>query len=164
MLVRQHQEAVFRLAYLLLGDAGEADDVAQETFIHAFKALNRFDTTRPIRPWLLRITRNLAYNQRRTIKRYLSALTRLVSADPDLLATREESQAGESQALWQAVRRLDHHDQEIIYLRYYLELSEVEAAEALGIAQGTVKSRLHRALSRLRAVMEKDSVWEGPNG
>ncbi|MBV9786854.1 MAG: hypothetical protein JOZ51_01680, partial [Chloroflexi bacterium] len=52
-LVRQHQDAVFRLAYLLLGDADDADDVAQETFIRAFGALDRFDPSRPLRPWLL---------------------------------------------------------------------------------------------------------------
>src|SRR4051812_33128460 len=150
MLVQQHQEAVFRLAYLLLGDHGDADDVAQETFIQAFKALSRFDTTRPVRPWLLRITTNLAYNRRRAIKRYFSALQRMVRADPDMLQSKDDTNRWEAQALWQSVRKLDRSDQEIIYLRYFLELSEAEAAETLGIAQGTVKSRLHRALGRLR--------------
>jgi RNA polymerase sigma-70 factor (ECF subfamily) len=58
--------------------------------------------------------------------------------------------------LWQAVRTLKQADQEVIYLRYFLELSEAELAQALGVAQGTVKSRLHRALSRLRAIIERD--------
>ena len=58
-LVGQQQEAVFRLAYLLLGDADEAQDVAQEAFIRAFRALHRFDPARPLRPWLLSITANL---------------------------------------------------------------------------------------------------------
>jgi RNA polymerase sigma-70 factor (ECF subfamily) len=161
LFVRQHQQAVFRLAYLLIGDRGEADDVAQETFIHTFKALDRFDTSRSIRPWLLRITTNLAYNRLRSIKRYWSALNRMVSADPDLLNDKEDPSASESEALWQSVRQLDRNDQEIIYLRYFLELSESETAEALNIAQGTVKSRLHRALGRLRTVMDKDPAWEG---
>jgi RNA polymerase sigma-70 factor (ECF subfamily) len=68
-LVAQHQEGVFRLAYLLLSDADEAKDVAQEAFIRAFRSLDRFDPTRPMRPWLLQITANLARNRRRAIGR-----------------------------------------------------------------------------------------------
>ncbi|MEZ4737214.1 MAG: RNA polymerase sigma factor [Caldilineaceae bacterium] len=75
-LVQAHQAAVFRLAYLLLGDADEAEDVAQEAFIRAFYALARFDPARPLRPWLLQIARNLAYNRRRSLRRYLAALGR----------------------------------------------------------------------------------------
>jgi RNA polymerase sigma-70 factor (ECF subfamily) len=63
----------------------------------------------------------------------------------------EQLQAAE---LWQAVRRLAPADQEVIYLRFFLELPEAEMAAALDVAPGTVKSRLHRALKRLRAVVE----------
>jgi RNA polymerase sigma-70 factor (ECF subfamily) len=62
-------------------------------------------------------------------------------------------QQWETQTLWQAVRQLSLIDQEIIYLRYFLELSVAETTEATGIAPGTVKSRLHRALERLRKVI-----------
>ena len=68
MLVRDHQDAIFRLAYLLLGDAHDAEDVAQEVFVRAFRALHTFDVTRPLRPWLLRITTNLAHNYRRSLQ------------------------------------------------------------------------------------------------
>ncbi|MCZ7573186.1 MAG: sigma-70 family RNA polymerase sigma factor [Ardenticatenaceae bacterium] len=157
-LVRQHQEAAFRLAYLLLGDAVEAEDVAQEAFIRAFRALDRFDTARPFRPWLLRIAANLARNRRRAIGRYLTAVRRLVRATPEPTTTVESrsQQAWSAQILWRAVRRLGRTDQEVIYLRYFLELSEAEAAEALGVARGTIKSRLHRALERLRTVVERE--------
>lgn len=122
-LVRNYQEAVFRLAYLLLGDADEAEDVAQEAFIRAFRTLDRFDTSRPLRPWLLRITANLAHNRRRPTRRYLAALRRLREArSPDSSAARPASleahvaRREEAQALWQAIRRLDATDQEVIYL------------------------------------------------
>ena len=158
-LVRQHQEAVFRLAYLLLDDADEAQDVAQETFIRAYYALDRFDLTRPLRPWLLRITSNLARNKRRSIGRYLAAVTRWLQHETDSGGpTPQEAhlQQWETQTLWRAIRQLRLTDQEIIYLRYFLELSVTETAEAVGVAPGTVKSRLHRALNRLRAVVTEE--------
>jgi RNA polymerase sigma-70 factor, ECF subfamily len=164
-LVGAHQEAVFRLAYLLLGDPGDAEDVAQETFIHALQALDRFDTARPLRPWLMSITRNLASNRRRAIGRYVAALQRAVRLAPEAL-TPGADHSDEARELWQTVRRLERNDQEIIYLRYFLDMSEAETAQALGIAPGTVKSRLHRALGRLRALIEKESsaLLEGGKG
>jgi RNA polymerase sigma-70 factor (ECF subfamily) len=165
-LMREHQQAVFRLAYLLLGDADDAEDVAQETFIRTYRALERFDASRPLRPWLLRIASHLASNQRRSIGRYFGALQRLVLLDPEARARArgEPSEAGgasgpppeDAHSLWQAVRRLARSDQEIIYLRYFLDLSEAETATALEIAPGTVKSRTHRSLNRLRAVVERE--------
>ena len=155
-IVRQHQEAVFRLALLLLGDAEDAQDVAQEAFIRAYQALDRFDASRPMRPWLLSIAANLARNRRRALGRYLSALQRALRAEPEPVFYVENAsqQQMDAQLLWQAVRRLDPRDQEVVYLRYFLELSEAESAAVLEVAAGTVKSRLHRALRRLRAVVE----------
>jgi RNA polymerase sigma-70 factor (ECF subfamily) len=158
-LVAQHQEAIFRLAYLLLGDQDEAQDVAQEAFIRAFYALDRFDLDRPLRPWLLRITINVARNKRRAIGRYLAALGRWRQKEPDQVGPTpqdEHLQQWEAQTLWQAIRRLSLTDQEIIYLRYFLELSVTETAEVADIAPGTVKSRLHRALNRLRTIITEE--------
>lgn len=157
-LVRAHQEAAFRLAYLLLGDADDAEDVAQEAFIRAYRALDRFDVSRPLRPWLLRITANLARNRRRSMGRYFAALQRLLRAEPQAAFTVAQVSEAQQEArtLWQAVRRLNQAEQEVIYLRYFLELSEAETAAALEIAPGTVKSRLHRALQKLRRVVERD--------
>jgi RNA polymerase sigma-70 factor (ECF subfamily) len=164
-LFRAHQEAVFRLAYLFLGDADDADDTAQEVFIRAHRALNRFDDSRPLRPWLLSITANTARNRRRAFGRYMHALRRLIVPETSGSASgnAEAESALEAQALWQAVRRLNAVDQEVIYLRYFLELSVNEAAEAMNVEPGTVKSRLSRALSRLRDVIERDFplLYEG---
>jgi RNA polymerase sigma-70 factor (ECF subfamily) len=156
-LVRQHQDAVFRLAYLITGDPDDADDVSQETFIRAHRHLNRFDRTRPFRPWLLRIARNLARNRQRAAGRYLAALQRAFLMAPRAAASAEaeHAQRWEVQALWDAIRELNPQDQEIIYLRYMLELSVEETADALDIAPGTVKSRLSRALGRLRGIAQE---------
>ena len=156
-LVHAHQEGAFRFAYLFLGDAGQAEDVAQEAFIRAFRSLDRFDSSRLFRPWLLSITANLAKNQRRSIHRYLAAISRMGRETPGSETGLESGIENrlDSQALWEAVRRLDPNDQQIIYLRYFLDLPVAETAETLGVAEGTVKSRLHRALSRLRQVIEQ---------
>lgn len=157
-LVRIHQEPVFRLAYLFLGDPDEAEDAAQETFIRAYRALSRFDTSRPLRPWLLQIVANLTRNRRRSMGRYWAALQRRFEKDPPVIPD-VESQASlqmQSRQLWEAVRRLREEDQQMIYLRYFLELSVQEAAQAASIAEGTVKSRTSRALDRLRKVIERE--------
>ncbi|MBP7691693.1 MAG: RNA polymerase sigma factor [Anaerolineales bacterium] len=154
-LVDAHQAAAFRLAYLLLGDPADAADVAQDAFLRAWRALDRFDARRPFRPWLLRITANLARNRRRALGRYWAALQRHWRAEPEhgVEVQALSAQQAEAQELWRAVRRLSAADQQLIYLRYFLELSEAETAAVLEVPAGTVKSRLHRALGRLRQVV-----------
>lgn len=157
-LVRQYEEPVFRLAYLILGDPDDAKDIAQETFIRAYHHLRRFDADRPLKPWLLQITRNLARNRQRAVGRYLSTLSRVFAGAPttEHSAETEHAQLSETQALWDAIRQLDRRDQEIIYLRYFLHLSTEETSQALKIESGTVKSRLSRALRRLRGIVQED--------
>jgi len=156
-LMLAHQEAVFRLAYLLLGDPDDAADVAQETFVRAWGSLKRFDLSRPLRPWLLHIAANLASNRRRSAGRYLAALIRTSRIATSPTTVEEKSiQHMESRQLWQAVQRLRPSDQQIVYLRYFLDLSVAETAEAMQVAQGTVKSRLNRALERLRGIIQRE--------
>ena len=156
-LVQVYQQSIFRLAYLLLSDADDAEDVAQETFIRAYHALDRFDSARPLRPWLMRITTNLCHNWQRSIGRYLAALQTVLHNEPAAsTAVQQAEQNLEAENLWKAVRQLRLEDQQVIYLRYFLECSELETAEVLGVAQGTVKSRNHRALARLRTVLQKE--------
>lgn len=156
-LMRLHQEPAFRLAYLFLGDAHQAEDVVQEAFLRAFYALPRFDLERPFRPWLLSITANLARNQLRSAGRYMAVLRRFWQEKPDqsIHPETEAAHRWEAETLWQAVRRLGFADQQVIYYRYFLDLPIEETAAALNIAEGTVKSRTHRAVSRLREVIER---------
>ncbi|MBE2222156.1 MAG: RNA polymerase sigma factor [Anaerolineae bacterium] len=156
-LMRLHQASVFRLAYLILGDAAEADDVAQDCFIRAYKKLDQFDGERPFRPWLLQICKNLARNRQRSLGRYWHMVQRFFQAHPDVhvVAAPLDIEA-DAQLLWQAVRKLRPAAQEIIYLRFFLEMSEAETAVSLDIAPGTVKSRTHRALKQLREVIEAE--------
>jgi len=102
----------------------------------------------------LQICRNLARNRRRSLGRYWAAVQRWWLANAETAVTPDKRQ--EAQLLWQAVRRLRPSAQEIVYLRYFLGLSEAETAVALNVKPGTVKSRLHRALKQLQAVIEQD--------
>lgn len=156
-LVARHQQAVFRLAYLILQNREDAFDVAQDAFVRAYMKLDQHDGSRPLRPWLLAITANLARNKRRSVGRYWHAVGRFLQGKrkEDLVAA-PPGDGVEAAILWQAVRRLPYTAQEIIYLRYFLELSVEETAETLQIAPGTVKSRAYRALQKLRAIIDKE--------
>jgi RNA polymerase sigma-70 factor (ECF subfamily) len=158
MLVRQHQEPTFRLAYLILGDAADAEEIAQEAFVQAFLSLDNFDEQRPFRPWILQITRNLARNRRRGLGRYWVHVKRWWQQQPVSVAEPADQAHTEARLLWQAVSQLKPAWQEVIYLRYFLEMSETETAATLDIAPGTVKSRLHRALQALKWIIEQDFV------
>ncbi len=158
-LVAVHQEAVFRLAYLILGDPDDAEDVAQETFIRAFRSLESFDISRSLKPWLLQIASNLARNHLRSSGRYWAALKRFARREiqiPRNITEENSVKKEDSMVLWEAVKRLRQTDQEVIYFRYFLDLSVEDTAEALKIPEGTVKSRLHRSLKRLEGVITQD--------
>ena len=157
-LVQSYEEPAFRAAYLIVRDEDDAADVAQDAFVRAYRALNTFNTSRAFRPWLLRIVTNVALNSARAAKRRQAATERLLPdgvpesglPQPDA-AVEADEQAGR---VWEAIGGLSDEDQNLIYLRYFLESSEAEAAEAIGRPVGTVKSRMHRALRRLRQVIE----------
>jgi RNA polymerase sigma factor (sigma-70 family) len=159
-LVTYYQAALFRLAYLMLPDGAAAEEVVQETFVRAYLHLDRFDTDRPLRPWLFSIAANLARNRRRSLGRYVEAVRRFFQQQPVEIMTpgvdgRFQKQE-EARLLWQAVQQLSQPGREVIYLRYFLGFSTAETAETLAIAPGTVKSRSHRALHQLRSIIARD--------
>ena len=157
-LVVRHQEAAFRAAYLILRDAQAAEDVAQEGFVRAYRGLPRFRAEDPFRPWLLRIVTNVALNEVRRRKRGIALLERFGRQPRRLQASAEAvTVQGETQRLvWEAINRLDIDDRLILYLRYFLQLSEADMARVIDKAPGTVKSRLHRAGRRLRHLIEAE--------
>jgi RNA polymerase sigma-70 factor (ECF subfamily) len=154
LLVTKYQDAVFRLAYLITGSAEEAEDVAQEAFVRAYLKLDQYDDSRPLRPWLLAITGNLARNKRRSAGRYWHMVQRFLQERGQETAVSPPRDGGDALLLWQAMQKLPQASQAVIYLRYFLELSEAETAQTLDIALGTVKSRAHRSLKKLRRIIE----------
>jgi RNA polymerase sigma-70 factor (ECF subfamily) len=167
LLVARHQALAFRTAYVICGDAAEAQDAAQEGFLKTYMSLARFRDGAPFRPWLLRIVANEARNRRRSAGRreHLVALAAAqpgageASASADVAVLAREERAG----LAAALHRLSADHREVLVLRYLLDLSEQECAAVLGCRLGTVKSRHARALRRLREQLDDHQEGE-PDG
>jgi RNA polymerase sigma-70 factor (ECF subfamily) len=167
-LVRRYQDVAVRTAYVVGGTADDAEDAAQDAFVKAYAALGRFRPGAPFRPWILRIVANEARNRRRSAGRRANLAVRAAedrpSSDaapsPEVAVLANESK----EALLAAINELRDEDREVIGARYFLELSEAETAEALRIPAGTVKSRLSRALARLREQLQAGEGAGRPTG
>jgi len=155
-IVRRYQDVAIRTAHLICPET-DADDAVQEAFLKAFDALPRFREGSPLRPWLLRIVANEARNRRRSARRRHGLALRAADAiEPSRTAPGPEGivmAAEQRAALLAALATLRDDDREILGARFFLDLSEAEAAETLGIPRGTVKSRTSRALGRLREAL-----------
>jgi len=157
-LVERYQTVAFRTAYLVVRDAATAEDVTQDGFIRAYRQLSRFQLGQPFRPWLLRIVTNLALNEVRARGRRRGLLGRLRPIEEPSIPgpARAFEQSERQRTLLTAIARLRHDDQVVLYLRHFLDLPESEIATTIDQQPGTVKSRLSRARTRLRAVIEQD--------
>ena len=159
-IVQTHQTIAFRTAYLLTRDAGDAEEATQDAFVKAYRALGRFRAGAPLRPWLLRIVANEAHNRRRAAARRANVELRAAETEPSGGAAPSPEaallDAERREALLAGLSTLREEERLVVALRYFLDLSETETAAALGIRPGTVKSRLSRALERLRARNEED--------
>ncbi len=158
-LVHTHQGIAFRTAYLIAGSAADAEEAAQDGFVKAYRALARFRSGAPFRPWLLQIVANEARNRRRAARRHEQLTLRAAGAPSGDAAPSPEAallSAERRQQLLVAVDSLPEKLRLAIACRYLLDLSEEETAAALGCRRGTVKSRLARGLEQLRGELGDD--------
>jgi RNA polymerase sigma factor (sigma-70 family) len=158
-LVRRYQHDARRTAAAIAGVA-VADDAAQEAFVRAYDFLHQFRPGAPFRPWLLTVVANVARNQRRSGDRWTRAVRRSGErGSQSLTALSAEDEAltrHRGGHLRAAVDALPPRYRDVVTCRYLLDLSEDETARVLGLARGTVKSRLSRALDRLERQLDRE--------
>jgi len=159
-LVRPCLDLAFRTAWLVTRDAADAEDATQSALIRAFTHLDTFQAGAPFRPWLLRIVANEAKNlvRGRTRRRSDPFADDGAGEPPDPTSDPLPQIEALERSAWLVahVEALTEPDRIAILCRYALDLNEEEMASVLDCARGTVKSRLHRALGRLRARIEAE--------
>lgn len=156
-LVRRYQIDAVRLATAITCRADDAEDATQTAFVKAYASLAKFDATRPFRPWLLRIVANEAENRRRAAGRRTRLVERINVMHVDHeRSTEDEVVAGiDADSLVRAIAMLGDRDRTVLGYRWFAQMTEAEMAVALDCAPGTVKSRLARAMQRLRTELER---------
>ncbi len=142
-LFRRHWPGALRAAYLVCQDRAGAEDIAQEAFLSAVRALDRFDRRRPFAPWLHRIVVNRAIDW-----------TRMRAARPEWATAVLPERAtpvedGPDRDVLAILAELDPEHRAVIVLRYVHDLTPGEISRALGVPRGTVNSRLRRGLDRM---------------
>ncbi len=157
-LFRAHWPRAYRAAYLIVHDGPAAEDIAQEAFLAAIRALDRFDRRRPFGPWLHRIAVNRAIDWARA----RSLRAEVGDGDvPELAApgTHPEPAGGPySKATAQALASLSPEHRAVIVLRYLLDYTPGEIAELLELPRGTVNSRLRRGLDALQDRLPEEAL------
>jgi len=149
-LFRRHWRRAHRAAFLVVHDSGAAEDIAQESFLAAIRALDRFDWRRPFGPWLHRITVNRAIDFAR------ARALRGERALPDAPDPAAPESAAISDEVVRGLAGLSPEHRAVVVLRYLLDYTPGEIGEMLGLPRGTVNSRLRRGLDRLRPIIGED--------
>ncbi len=158
VLIRRYQNYVFRLCFLVMRNEQDAEDMTQETFIRAFRALPRFEIRKgtSFEAWLYRIAVNACRSRMR--RKWYQVLpwpepAPQMVAEPEQQPERLMMQGEQRTRIFEAIDTLGEKHRLVVILRYYAGLSNEEIARTLSIPSGTVRSRLHIARQRLREVL-----------
>jgi RNA polymerase sigma-70 factor (ECF subfamily) len=157
-LVQMHQHAVYNLAYRMLGERGEAEDAAQETFLRAYSHLDRYDAERPFRTWLLSIASNHCIDRLRKRRLVWLSIEEPLPPHPALSSDEIEPEDAvisneRGAAIQRMLAELSPEYRAAVVLRYWYDLSYTEIAEMLNTTESAVKSRLFRARQALAEKM-----------
>ena len=160
LLVERHRAMVYRVAYQFAGNHHDAEDIAQEVFIKVYRSLDRFRQDAQLTSWMYRITMNACIDHKR---RHRPAAVAPFGEEAELkmLNTPEEAPGPEDRAygaelgevLEQEIQRLPAGQRVVFIMRHHQGLKLGEIADALGLAEGTVKRQLHAAVHRLRQAL-----------
>jgi RNA polymerase sigma-70 factor, ECF subfamily len=153
-LVERYQRAVFNLTYRMLGEAGEAEDAAQEAFFRAYQHIERYDADRPFKTWLLSIASNYCIDKIRKRRLTWLSLDEPLPPHPALNSKNpgpEEAITGNERdaAVHQLLNQLPVDYRAAVILRYWYDMSYAEIAEMLDTTESAIKSRLFRARQTL---------------
>jgi RNA polymerase sigma-70 factor (ECF subfamily) len=163
-LVRRHADRVHDVARRMLRDAHEAEDVVQQAFWNAWRAMARFDPSRPFRHWILRIATNLCRNRWEARRRKPATALDPEAEDPPARGEAPGSTGSDAACVRAALETLPEVYRLAAVLRYVHDLPLEAIAEVTGEPLGTVKVHLHRARSLLRRVLEAGETRPGPGG
>jgi RNA polymerase sigma-70 factor (ECF subfamily) len=164
-LVERHRSMVYRVAYQFAGNHHDAEDIAQDVFIKVYRSLEKFRRDAQLSSWLYRIVMNACIDHRRRqtpaahVPQSDEAEQRLLSTPAETPGPEERAYAGElGQVLEAEINRLPHGQRIVFVMRHHQGLKLGEIAEALGLAEGTVKRQLHAAVHRLRHALAQANL------
>jgi len=159
-LVARYQVKAVRTAFLITRDSSLAEDIVQDSFIQAFRAMRGFDTTRPFEPWFMRSVVNASVKMMQRSARQVQfrgeadeSMLAELAARAESVESQMESSVVQNQ-LWDAMQKLSPRQRAVIVQRYFLEMSEAEMAQEAGSKAGTVKWLLNVARKRLRSLLD----------
>jgi RNA polymerase sigma-70 factor (ECF subfamily) len=167
-LVERHRSMVYRAAYQFAGNHHDAEDIAQEVFIKVYRSLDRFRQDAQLTSWMYRIVMNACIDHRRRQRPAVTAPfgeeaeQRMLNTPEDTPGPEERAYAGElGQVLESEIGRLPNGQRVVFVMRHHQGMKLCEIAEALGLAEGTVKRQLHAAVHRLRQALTQANVTAG---
>ncbi|NQW22948.1 MAG: RNA polymerase sigma factor [SAR202 cluster bacterium] len=162
-LVESYEDVLYGTAYLMTGNTALSEEHVQEAFLSAWRGIRGFRTGYPVKPWLVRILVNTVTAQRRRRSVPIDPLdvaeAQSGAGDPADLAESIEARV----RVRQAISALSDEHNTVVTLRYFAGLTVPQVAQALGTREGTIKSRLHRALQHLRMELEEMEPGNGDN-
>lgn len=148
-LYNEYSEFVYKVALFIIQSKSMAEDIMQETFIKVFKKYGQYDSSKPLGPWIYRITVNTARNMHRKQKwlGFIGSMPERESTEyVETIFLKEQVK----KELWEEINKLSRKSREIVVLHFYLGMKLKEVSVTLGIPVGTCKSRLNSALTALR--------------
>jgi len=167
-LVERHRSMVYRVAYQFAGNHHDAEDIAQEVFIKVYRSLDRFRQDAQLSSWMYRIVMNACIDHRRRQSPAAAAPfgdeaeQKMLNTPEDTPGPEDAAYAGElGQVLEAEIARLPAGQRIVFVMRHHQGLKLVEIADALGLAEGTVKRQLHAAVHRLRQALSHANVTAG---
>jgi len=161
-LMNAHGNDVWNFAFFLIRDADAADDICQDVFLTVYEKLHAFRGEASVKSWLLTITRNKTYKYRRNA--YFSKVILM-----DFVMRKDTSRSAEAvvfdrmetKDIWNSVMKLPLRYREVLLLEIHYQLSIQEMASMLQVAEGTIKSRLHRARKKISSFLQRESKGGG---